>query len=136
MGLAGIAATGCSFVIAAGGGSPGVDPRALHLGAARGEIEQVIGAPRSSAIDPDGYHDNTYVFRTSQPPSPERGLTNIALDVITLGLWELVGTPSELILDPGRRERQFTLTFDPDDRLVRIVPPPDDASGAGAATSP
>jgi len=115
--------TGCSFVIAAGGGDPGVDVSALRLGVARGEIEKTTGPPVTSDTDIEGFTINAYVFRTWRPPNQERALTNLAMDVVTLGLWELVGTANELILDPVRRERQFTLTFDREGRLVHIVPP-------------
>ena len=114
---------GCSFVIANGPVPAVFDPASLRLGAARSEIEQTLGVPIASEQDMDGAHINTYSFRGWRPPSNERGLTNLALDIMTLGFWELIGTPNELILDPSRRTRQITLTFDANDRLVTIVPP-------------
>ncbi len=129
-------ATGCSFVIAAGQGSPGVDLRTIATGASRVDIEQAIGAPVSSSTDADGQQINTYLIRAWRPPSQERGLTNLALDVITLGLWELVGTPNELILDPVRRQRELTLTFDENGRVVRMIPPLAERDALGPWTSP
>ncbi len=40
------------------------------------------------------------------------------MDVLTLGLWEVIGTPTELILSGDKHE--VTVVYDADGRLVSV----------------
>lgn len=85
---------GCSVGMAASGKE---EPNlaACHTGATRLEVERELGAPKSSRVFEDGSSECVYEYELGNEPSPGRAVMHGGLDVLTLGLWEVVGTPVE-----------------------------------------
>jgi hypothetical protein len=44
---------------------------------------------------PDGRHYAVYEYQTGNEPSTGRAVAHGTMDVITFGLWEIIGTPIE-----------------------------------------
>jgi hypothetical protein len=86
--------TACSVGMAMSGkDSP--DLGALRQGVTRGEVEMHLGQPVQTATQPDGSVVSTYKYQVGNDPSAGRAMGHAAMDVLTLGLWEIVGTPVE-----------------------------------------
>jgi hypothetical protein len=67
----------------------------VRRGASRGEIEMALGQPKSLITDPNGQLSATYEYTVGNQPSTGRAIGHAVLDVLTLGGWELIGTPIE-----------------------------------------
>jgi hypothetical protein len=87
---------GCSvYMAAAGDEEPNLSN--VHRGASRGEIEMALGQPKSLSTQPDGGTLATYEYTVGNEPSTGRAVGHAAMDVLTLGIWEVVGTPVEAL---------------------------------------
>jgi hypothetical protein len=85
--------TGCSVGMAVSG-NHNPDLGAVHSGATRSEIEMHLGSPvRVSSVN--GYEAATYQYEIGNEPSAGRAIGHGVMDVLTLGLWEVIGTPIE-----------------------------------------
>jgi hypothetical protein len=108
--------SGCSVGMALSG-SEKPDLGAIKVGSSRGEIEMHLGSPTSSLALEDGWRADIYEYEIGNEPSAGRAIGHGAMDVLTLGLWEVVGTPIEGV--QGERY-QATITYDRDDKVVDI----------------
>jgi outer membrane protein assembly factor BamE (lipoprotein component of BamABCDE complex) len=90
---------------------------AIKVGSTRGEVEMHLGPPKSSSTLEDGTRLDIYEFEIGNEPSAGRAVGHGVMDVLTLGLWEVVGTPIEAV--QGDR-RQLSITYDSDDRVKSI----------------
>lgn len=61
-------------------------------------VEDVLGAPQSSAIAPEGEWV-TYKYIKPKEASGGRAAMHGVFDFLTLGLWEIAGTPIEAAID-------------------------------------
>ncbi len=86
--------SGCSVGMAVSGSE---DPNlaVCKAGSTRLDIERELGTPRDTAILEDGSLECVYEYEIGNEPSPGRAIMHGGLDVLTLGLWEIVGTPVE-----------------------------------------
>lgn len=120
---------GCSVFMAASGEK---DPHmySIQRGSPRYVVEREFGAPRSDVLDEKGNSVCTYVFEVGDEPSGGRAAMHATLDVLTLGIWEIAGTPMEALQG---ETYQATVTYGPDDTVqtFRLSERP---SGAGATT--
>ena len=116
--------TGCSVGMALSGKK---EPNlgAFRVGSTRGEAEMQLGSPISSVTTPEGNRTDLYEYELGNEPSTGRAIGHGVMDVLTLGLWEVVGTPIEGFT--GSKHR-MTIVYGPDDRIIAInqapVPPP------------
>jgi hypothetical protein len=75
------------------------DPKVIQVGVERTTIEATLGAPDLVVPLPDGRARAVYKL---DPDAHTRGARNAAVaghliaDILTLGLWEIIGTPIEL----------------------------------------
>jgi hypothetical protein len=119
-GLAAITLVGllsaCSVGMALSG-SDDPDLGAIKVGASRGEVEMHLGSPENSRTLDDGRRADIYEYEIGNEPSAGRAIGHGAMDVLTLGLWEVVGTPIEGV--QGERYRA-TITYDRDDKVLDI----------------
>lgn len=92
MGMLG-AASGCSVGMAMSG-KRNPELAAVHSGASRGEIEMQLGPP-VEIMEVEGKRVDTYEYETGNEPSAGRAIGHGVMDILTLGLWEVVGTPVE-----------------------------------------
>ena len=98
-------------------GSDNPDLGAVKVGASRGEVEMHLGSPKNSATLADGGRTDIYEYEIGNEPSAARAIGHGAMDVMTLGLWEVIGTPIEGV--QGERYHA-TITYGSDDKVVEI----------------
>jgi hypothetical protein len=106
---------GCSVSEALEGKNQG-DPPKIEIGDTRESVEQQIGKPIRKFSDNDRLL--VYAYEAPTPPSDGRAAMHGALDVVTLGFWELAGTPFEA--RPGDTI-QVTVLYDDNDRVAKVT---------------
>ncbi len=67
----------------------------VQSGSTRLDVERELGAPHSSRVLDDNGLEAIYRYELGNEPSTGRAIAWGALDVLTLGLWEVIGTPVE-----------------------------------------
>jgi len=113
----------------------------IRQGSTRGEVELELGSPITSVTHADGKRTDVYEYELGNEPSTGRAIAWGVLDVLTLGLWELAGTPIELLQG---KKHQLTALYGPDNRLISmqasaVLPPTEakkeDEGALGTATT-
>jgi hypothetical protein len=98
-------------------GDENPDLGAIRIGSQRGEIELHLGAPVQSVSLEDGRRADIYEYQNGNEPSAGRAIGHGMMDLLTLGLWEVVGTPIEGVQG---KTYHATITYDRDDKVVEI----------------
>lgn len=112
--------SGCSVFMAAK--QPGKkDTTVFREGARRSLIIAEYGHPTTTDQKENGRVD-VFKFRQgySKGVKATRAVTHGAMDVMTLGLWEVLGTPAEAIADGT--EMAVEVQYDENDVVTRIIP--------------
>ena len=106
---------GCSVDMARQG-RPEPDLSPVKLGANREQLIAALDEPSAAYQGPQGGADR---FRVplALPGSPERALSWAALDVVTLGLWEIVGSAVER--NQGE-SLQLAVGYDPHGTVINV----------------
>jgi len=114
--------TGCSVGMAMSG-KPDPNLGAFGLGSPRGQVEMQLGSPTASTTLADGTRMDLYSYEIGNAPSASRAIGHGVMDVLTLGLWEVVGTPIEAWTG---QTHTLTVTYDASDRVIMLTrgPPP------------
>lgn len=112
-----IVAQGCSVAMASKEQTR-KDLSVLRIGGDRDDIVQVIGAPYITTRNEDGSCKD--VYKIVEDAQSKEGKTlavvgHAAMDVVTLGLWEIAGTPLELATK--QEATTFILYYGPDNKL-------------------
>ena len=107
---------GCSVGMALSGKEE-PDLGAIHVGSTRGEIELHLGSPVETIASSDGKRVDIYEYEIGNEPSAGRAAIHGAMDILTIGLWEIVGTPVEGF--QGEKHR-IAITYDSDDKCCEI----------------
>lgn len=76
-------------------GKESPDLGALGLQKSRGEIELHLGSPIKTSYPKKGIRVDTYEYEIGNEPSAGRAIGHGVMDVLTLGAWEIIGTPIE-----------------------------------------
>ncbi len=123
--LASSLSTGCSVYLAMQGKEE-PDIARVEVGSTRGQIELELGDPVAARPNSEGGTSDTYVYVTGDEKSAVRAVLHGAMDVITLCIWEVVGTPIELA--QGDR-KALEIDYDANDYAmsIRKVTPPQPA---------
>jgi hypothetical protein len=121
--LAAMCASGCSVGMAMKG-KPDPNIGALNLGEDRSIVLLNLGQPTQTLTTETGRTDIFQLERGNEP-SAGRAVGHAAMDVLTLGAWEIVGTPIE-----GFTGDKFTVTieYDTDDKVTKISTTPGHAN--------
>jgi hypothetical protein len=90
---------------------------ACRVGATRGEIELELGPPTSVTSVEGGGTECTYEYQVGNEPSAGRAALHAGMDIITLGIWELVGTPTEALQG---QDFQLSVIYGPDGKAENI----------------
>jgi hypothetical protein len=108
--------TACSVGMATSGQE---DPElsAVQSGAKIHEVERELGRPISTKTLENGDTENLYRYELGNEPSAGRAVMHGTMDVLTLGLWELVGTPVEGSMGT---EYEMTVTYGPDGEVKKF----------------
>ena len=100
-------------------GSEQRDTSVFYQGAHRSFVHAKTGLPYHSIKDKDGGWIDTYLIVKGNEPSAGRAIGHGVMDVLTLGLWEVIGTPIEAFA--GREEHdRFVLYYDQEDKIERV----------------
>ena len=113
-----LALSGCSVGMALSG-KPDPNLTAIHIGSTRGEVELQLGKPVDTVSLGEGARLDTYEFEKGNEPSPGRAVAHGVMDVLTLGLWEIAGTPIEAVQGDTYRVK---IQYDGDDKVVAVNP--------------
>ena len=108
--------SGCSVGMAMSGKAT-PDLGVLKQTASRGEVELQLGAPVATNTMENGHVLNVYEYEVGNDPSAGRALGHAAMDVLTLGIWEIVGTPIEGFQGD---KRQVQIEYDTADKVVSV----------------
>jgi hypothetical protein len=108
LGVVAQAVTACSVGLALHGEDP-PDLSVLKAGTPKTQIESKLGPPDSEAILADGRTQSTYAYEVGNESSAGRAGVHAAMDILTLGVWELVGTPLEAMQG---EEMRVVITYD------------------------
>jgi hypothetical protein len=90
----------------------------VSLKAERADIEAQLGAPVSVTTQPDGFVTAVYKCEIGKESSPGRAVAHGVMDVLTLGIWEVVGTPVERLKGDTI---MMVVTYDRENRVVSAV---------------
>lgn len=91
---------------------------AIRVGSTRGEVEMHLGSPATSTTLEDGTRVDIYEYELGNEPSAGRAIGHGVLDVLTLGLWEIAGTPIEGFQGD---KRQISIKYDSNDCVKAIT---------------
>lgn len=91
----------------------------LYPGVPREAVILRLGEPEHSAIDEEGNYIDTYTRIKGNQPSSTRAVVHGTLDVITLGLWEVLATPIEIV-EGVETKSQFVIYYDAEERIKEI----------------
>lgn len=111
--------TGCAVFMAAKQ-PPKKDLSVLSLGTSRGRLLAELGQPVTSETR-DGKKVDVFSFTQgySKPAKAARAVFHGAADFFTLGLWEVIGTPTEAVFDGTKVALE--VTYDQKDRVENVV---------------
>ena len=114
-----LSGTGCSVAMAAHQPSR-KDVTVFNQGVPRALVVAEVGAPVTSEARA-GKRVEVYAFTQgySKAARVSRTIGHGAADVLTLGLWEAVGTPTEAAFN-GKRV-VYEVTYDASDRIEQVV---------------
>ncbi|HEU6436117.1 MAG TPA: hypothetical protein VE028_01540 [Nitratidesulfovibrio sp.] len=107
--------SGCSVGMAMSGKK---EPNlgAIRVGATRGEVEMHLGAP-VEIREADGVRHDVYAYELGNEPSAGRAIGHGVMDVLTFGIWEVVGTPVEGFQG---EKKYLAIMYDENDTVTRI----------------
>jgi hypothetical protein len=114
--LLSVCLSSCSAVMAARG-SPSPNLGAVSTSKKRAEIEVHLGTPIKTTALENGDRIDVYQYEVGNEPSPGRAVGNAALSLMTLGLWEIAGTPIEA---SAGDTYTATITYDKNDVVKDI----------------
>ncbi len=98
-------------------GDTNPDLGAIKVGTTRGEVEMHLGSPIKSLTSEAGTRVDVYEYEIGNEPAAGRAIGHGVMDVLTLGLWEVIGTPIE-----GVQGELYnaSITYGPDDKVLAI----------------
>lgn len=117
--VVGLGFQGCSVGMALSG-IKNPDLTVLRMGASRGEVELQLGPDLSDIPQPNGNHYCTYQYSLGNEPSAGRTMVHVSLDVVTLGLWEIIGTPIEVAF-ASTEVHTVTVVYGPDMMFKQVL---------------
>jgi len=115
-----ISFSGCSVVMAAKQPDK-KNLKVLNVGVQRDNILAEFGTPAATETDVEGNKVDVFKFKQGFDTATKatRSVVHGVADVLTLGLWEVVGTPAEAIF--GGKDMAVKVTYDKDERAKNIV---------------
>ncbi len=98
-------------------GKENPDLGAVRVGATRGEVQLHLGTPTTSQTLENGERADVYEYEIGNEPSAGRAAAHGIMDVLTLCIWEVLGTPIEAV--QGEKYKA-TIKYDKDDKVIDI----------------
>ncbi len=115
-----VSSSGCAVVMATR--QPGYkDVNSLRTGDSREEAIAILGNPTTSETNADGNKVDVFQFKQgySTGAKAARSFGHGVADVLTLGVWEVVGTPTEAVF--SGKETAIKVTYDKDNKIKELV---------------
>jgi hypothetical protein len=110
----------CSVGMAASGHKE-QDTSILFPGSNRAVIMAKLGAPETSRRLEDGRTVDSYLIKKGNEASSGRAWAHAGLDILSLGLWEVVATPYELA--QGEERTRVLIIYDSAGTVVDVQQP-------------
>ncbi len=110
--------TSCSVGMALSG-TKATDTSVFYNGAERSFVQAKAGLPEVSIQDKDGNWIGTYLIVKGNEPSAGRAIGHGVMDVLTFGLWEVLGTPIEMVAGMEDKSR-FIVYYNEDQKIVNV----------------
>lgn len=123
-------ATGCSVFMAANQPSA-KNVELFNQGTLRAQLIAEFGAPANTKKNPDGTACDIFTFTQgySGGAKATRAIAHGLADVFTLGLWEVIGTPTEAILSGDNVSYQACYNKDDVVTKITLLTPGNDGKG-------
>jgi hypothetical protein len=96
-------------------GKPDTNLSVLRTGEDRAVIRANLGNPESVTTNTD-----TFIACKGKEPSTGRAIGHGIMDFLTLGIWEVIGTPVEVISDASGECRRIVVEYDENNKVVNI----------------
>lgn len=108
--------TGCAVFMAMHG-KRDANIGALQIGQDRAIVLANLGQPAKTAATENGRYD-VFELQRGNSPSGGRALAHGAIDLLTLGFWEIIGTPIEAM-----QGETYTLSveYDKEDKVKKVI---------------
>ena len=92
----------------------------LQMGQSRDLVLLHLGQPSQTYLTDEGRTD-VFELERGNAPSPGRAAGHAVMDVLTLGIWEIVGTPIEGVVG-----ETFTLSiqYDTEEKITKVTTSP------------
>jgi hypothetical protein len=107
---------GCSVGMALSG-DKNPDIGAVRVGSTRGEAEMHLGSPVRTNAGAGNTRIDVYEYEIGNEPSAGRAVAHGVMDVLTLGIWEVAGTPIEAVQG---EKYEAIVTYDEQDRVAEV----------------
>lgn len=110
-----LSSSGCSVMMAMSG-KKDANISVLEIGQDRGIVVANLGEPVKT-VALEGKRVDVFELQRGNAPSAGRALGHGALDLLTLGFWEIIGTPVEVM-----QGETYTLTveYDENDKVTKV----------------
>ncbi len=116
-----IALSGCAVAMSANRSTYKGDPSIIQAGADRAYIESTFGSPNMTASLGNGETKVIYKIDPEAHRAGTKGATvagHVVADVLTLGLWEVIGTPLELTAQD--KFTTYIIVYDKRDKVKSV----------------
>lgn len=111
--------SGCSVGMAMSGNEQ-YDTSVLFIGSPRAVVIAKMGPPETTIKSKDdGTYTDSYYIVKGNKPSAGRAVAHAGMDLLTLGLWEAVGTPLEMGAAKEDYMR-YIIYYDTDDNIENV----------------
>lgn len=107
---------GCSVVMAFSG-KKGDDVSQIKQEITKKQVEDILGKPKNSIINDYGEQVNLYEYDFDNKKSVGRASFYTFMNLITIGAWELVGTPIEYY---SSKKGYLQITYDKENKVVDV----------------
>jgi len=104
---------------------PGLDISGVQPGAARSDVESILGPPRSQWSTGTGTRYSVYRYYAGKDPSAAGVAVVGFFDIVSLGLFEVVGAWSPdtfKFSEEGKKYAFVAVSYDAGDRVVGVFP--------------
>lgn len=109
--------SGCAVVMAVRGTeSPNVG--GISVGQDRAFVLATLGEPEKTLMS-NGEKIDFFKLKVGEKPSPGRAVAHGVMDVLTLGFWEIIGTPIEML---DTETFRMSVQYDSYGRVARVMP--------------
>jgi len=102
----------------AASGNKEQDTTIIFPGSNRAVIVSKLGPPDTTRTLDDGNMEDAYLIKQGNEASSGRAWAHAGLDVLSLGLWEVVATPYELA--QSEKKERWAITYDPAGNVVNV----------------